>query len=89
MFNRIRRAYRAFKVTEEVNNEELKRVLSGDMSATELFERHGVVFGPAEPIGDGKAEFLGEGTAQEFVEQQRADKGMDKWYKRILNPKGL
>lgn len=27
------------------------------------------------PIGDGKAEFLGEGTEQEFKDQQNADKG--------------
>ena len=35
-------------------------------------------------LGDGKAEFLGEGTEAEFVEQQRIDNGEDKWYKRIF-----
>ncbi len=28
-----------------------------------------------EPLGDGKAEYLGEGTAQEFSEQKEQDKG--------------
>lgn len=27
------------------------------------------------PLGDGKAVFLGEGTTEEFEEQERADKG--------------
>lgn len=34
--------------------------------------------------GDGQAAFLGEGTTEEFDDMLRADKGMDKWYKRIL-----
>lgn len=33
--------------------------------------------------GNGKAEFFGPGTAEEFEEQERKDKGLDKWYKRI------
>lgn len=37
-----------------------------------------------EPLGDGKAEFLGEGTVAEFEEQQKADNGTLPWYKRIL-----
>lgn len=37
-----------------------------------------------EFLGDGNAEFLGEGTTEEFLEQERTDKGEDKWYKRIL-----
>jgi hypothetical protein len=32
--------------------------------------------GPQEPLGDGKAEFLGEGSAEEFKQQQEADKGL-------------
>lgn len=35
--------------------------------------------------GDEKAEFIGEGTHEEFEEQERADKGLDKWYNRIKN----
>lgn len=33
--------------------------------------------------GDGKAEFFGPGSEQEFIEQKRRDDGTDKWYKRI------
>lgn len=38
---------------------------------------------PEEP--DGKAEFLGSGTGEEFIEQERADKGMKGWYDRLKN----
>lgn len=34
---------------------------------------------------DGKAVFLGEGTQEEFVEQERKDAGLAGWYKRIRN----
>lgn len=34
-------------------------------------------------LGDGKAEFLGDGSHEEFIEQERADAGTDAWYKRI------
>lgn len=37
-----------------------------------------------EDIGDGKAEFLGEGTAEEYEEQKKADDGTLPWYKRML-----
>ena len=33
--------------------------------------------------GDGKAEFLGEGTQEEFLEQQREDAGTKPWYDRL------
>lgn len=35
------------------------------------------------PVGPEESEWLGEGTHEEWEEQQRKDKGMDKWYKRI------
>lgn len=38
-----------------------------------LAEKHGIEL--ELPIGDGKAEFLGEGTEEEFKEQQDGDKG--------------
>ncbi len=38
-----------------------------------------------EIIGDGKAEFLGVGSEEEWIEQERKDKGMDKWYNRLKN----
>jgi len=33
--------------------------------------------------GDGKAEFLGEGTEEEYLEQERKDKGLKGWYDRL------
>lgn len=42
---------------------------------TELIAR-GVIKLGQEPLGDGKGEFLGEGTEQEFEAQQKADKGL-------------
>jgi hypothetical protein len=35
--------------------------------------------------GDGKAEWLGEGTEEEFIEQQRKDNGLQGWYERLRN----
>lgn len=35
--------------------------------------------------GDGKAEFLGVGTEEEFIEQQRIDDGSKSWYDRLKN----
>lgn len=32
---------------------------------------------------DEKAEFFGEGTATEYVEQEREDSGMKAWYDRL------
>lgn len=37
-----------------------------------------------EPLGDGQAAFLGAGTHEEFIDQQREDKGLKPWYDRIL-----
>lgn len=34
-------------------------------------------------LGDGKAEFLGDGTQEEFLDQQRADEGSKGWYDRL------
>lgn len=33
--------------------------------------------------GDGKAEFFGEGTAEEFEELKREDEGMKPWFKLL------
>lgn len=35
--------------------------------------------------GDGKAVFFGEGSTEEFIEQDRADKGLAGWYERLKN----
>lgn len=34
---------------------------------------------------DGKAEFLGSGTQDEWLEQQREDDGTKPWYERLRN----
>lgn len=36
-----------------------------------------------EPLGDGNASFLGEGTHEEFEDQKKEDEGMKPWYKRL------
>ncbi len=33
--------------------------------------------------GDGKAVFFGKGTTEEFIELERADKGLKGWYDRL------
>jgi len=33
--------------------------------------------------GDGKATFFGEGTEEEFIEEERKNEGMSGWYNRI------
>ena len=33
--------------------------------------------------GDGKAVFFGEGSQEEFIEQERKDQGLSGWYRRI------
>lgn len=35
--------------------------------------------------GNGKAEFIGPGTQEEFLDQQRDDEGMKGWYERLKN----
>lgn len=44
----------------------------------------GVLNKAPEPLGDGQAQFLGAGTHEEFIDQQREDKGLKPWYDRIL-----
>ena len=40
---------------------------------------------PEASKGNGKAVFFGEGTSEEFVEQERKDKGLAGWYERLKN----
>lgn len=40
-------------------------------------------FAVEEELGDGKAEFLGEGTEAEYLDQQREDEGSKAWYERL------
>lgn len=36
-----------------------------------------------QELGDGKAEFISEGTHDDFLEQQRIDDGTKPWYERL------
>lgn len=36
-----------------------------------------------EPLGDGKAEFLGQGSVEEWEDLQKEDSGMKPWYDRL------
>ncbi len=72
MIQRFKNAIKAFKESDEV------------LTPSELYREKGIVFA-AQPLGDGKAEFLGEGTEEEFIEQQREDKGEKPWYDRLKN----
>lgn len=36
-----------------------------------------------EDLGDGGAEFIGEGSHDEFIEQEREETGMKGWYDRL------
>lgn len=38
---------------------------------------------PNASKGDGKAVFFGEGSTEEFVDQERKDKGLKGWYDRL------
>jgi hypothetical protein len=40
---------------------------------------------PDASKGDGKAVFLGEGSTEDFIAQERADKGLAGWYERLKN----
>lgn len=42
-------------------------------------------FKEIELEGDGKAEFLGEGTTEEYEDMIKEDKGEKPWYDRIKN----
>lgn len=68
LLKRIKRGYQAFIEPTTVS------VVRIDSNGHEVVEE----------IYEGESEFLGEGTHEEFEEQERADKGLDKWYKRIL-----
>lgn len=75
IFKRIQKAYQAFKEPEGFEWTGFVQPQNDPPGTTYI-----------NPLtqGDGKAEFLGEGTHEEFIDQERADKGEDRWYKRIL-----
>lgn len=71
MFKRIRQMWRLSNKDEEVL-ERLETLTPEEINAI-------------PDKGNGKAVFLGEGTQEEFVEQERKDAGLAGWYKRIKN----
>lgn len=76
MFKRIKNLWNQSKTSEPVyvditklndrEFEDLKRALKSPGVVVPLNQ---------EPIGDGRAEFFGEGTEAEFKEQEEEDKG--------------
>ncbi len=90
---RIKRAYKAFNGEEkpllvihqsEMDAEQAQKVskltgsvivLANDVDNYKYIQKE---------EGDGKAEFFGEGTTEEWEELVREDKGELPWYKRIL-----
>ena len=40
---------------------------------------------PNASKGDGKAVFFSEGSSEDFLDQERKDKGLSGWYERLKN----
>lgn len=77
MLKRIKNAYHAFWQPDSM------RAMTLDEAREMGMTSHNSFFLPQQPLGDGHAAFLGEGTEEEFLDQQRDDKGMKSWYERI------
>ena len=73
MFKRIRRLYELSKKDPEIL----------DKYATLTPEELADI--PDVSKGDGKAVFFGEGSQDEFLEQERKDQGLAGWYRRLRN----
>lgn len=71
MLNRIKKLWKLSKKNSEA------------LSVLENLTQEQLDLVPDE--GDGKAVFIGEGTEEEFKEQEKEDKGLSAWYKRIRN----
>lgn len=85
MFKRIKRAYQAFIEPESFKWSGFVKP-QNDPEGTEYKTVFSADFIPS-PEGDGNAEFLGEGTTEEWEEQQKEDSGEKPWYDRIRNLK--
>ena len=76
MLQRIKRAIRAFNEPQEVSNTDLQEILLVDENdVAHKYKIAGMKRTTYQDIGDGKAVFLGEGTINEFQDQQEQDKG--------------
>lgn len=60
MYQRLKRAWKLSAVNDDLSLEKLEKIV----------DEH------PEQFGDGKAEFLGEGTHEEFLEQEQEKKGL-------------
>lgn len=66
--------------------QKLKRAIEAYRTETKYVMRENVdgALVPVEvSLGDGKAEFIGEGTEAEFLEQEQEDKGNKSWLDRL------
>lgn len=64
----------------------LKRVWSLSRKDPKFFESiEGFDIDSLPEVGDGKAEFIPEGSQQDYEEMLKEDSGISKWYKRIRN----
>lgn len=80
--NKIKRAVKAFSDERtEISPVALRAVLDENIPLSETLQKYKIL---EESLGDGGAQFLGEGTHEEFIDQEREDKGTKKWYERIL-----
>ena len=74
MLKKIRRLWNLAGQDNPINLESLKNLKEGE-----------TIWDTFEKKGDGKAVFFGEGTEEEFIEQERKDSGMKGWYDRLKN----
>lgn len=81
MFSRIKRAVKAFN-QPEVSVDLIRDVLDENVSKAELLTRHGV-FLSQQPLGDGGAVFLGEGSHEDFLDMQAEEDGTKSWLDRL------
>ena len=76
MFQRIKTIWRLSKV---------KNIQDADYLYASNSDEGKNVISVNQIPSDDKAVFFGEGTQDEFLEQEREDKGMKGWYDRIKN----
>ena len=88
MLKRIKRAYKAFSEPERdgaliipassMTKQEASRI-ADEMGKTLIYSQNDEsirLIDDLEPVGDGDAEFLGEGTQDEFLESEKEKKGL-------------
>lgn len=76
MFKRIRKAWELSNMKDIQEADTITVSKSGK-------EKTFIVATATEPIGEGNAVFLGEGTTEEYEDMLKEDKGEKPWYDRI------